>query len=68
MPKQPAPKKRKVRYLTEVPAKVHLRPRSLKIIVEIPWADLERRLHTPVKAAAKRFRRKTRKPPIKPPS
>lgn len=65
MPKKPAPKKPKVKYLAEVPAKVHLRPRSLKIIVEIPWADLERRLHTPVKAAAKRFRRKVRKTPTK---
>jgi hypothetical protein len=66
MPKKPNAKKPKVRYLTEVPARVHLRPRSLKIIVEIPWADLERRLHTPVKAAAKRFRRKARKKRINP--
>jgi hypothetical protein len=61
MPKQAAPKKPRVKHLTEVPAKVHLRPRTLKIIVEIPWDDLERRLRTPVKAAAKRFRRKARK-------
>ena len=64
MPKAPAPKKPKVKYLTEVKAKVHLRPSSVRIIVEIPWEDLGRRLHTPVKAAAKRFRRKVKKAPV----
>jgi len=51
-------KKRPVRHLNEVPAKVHLRAGKLKIIVEIPWADLSRRLHTDLET--KRFRRKRR--------
>ena len=57
--KSKAGKKRPVRHLNEVPAKVHLKAGKLKIIVEIPWADLERRLHTELET--KRFRRKRRK-------
>jgi hypothetical protein len=57
MPKKS--KASKVRHLNEVPARVHLKAGKLKIIVEIPWSDLERRLHTGLET--KRFRRKRRK-------
>lgn len=57
MPKKPAAsKRRRVRHLNEVSAKVHLRSGKLKIIVEIPWADLERRLRTEL--PTNKFRRK----------
>lgn len=36
---------RPVRRLNEIPAKVHLKSGKLRIIVEIPCADLSRRLH-----------------------
>jgi hypothetical protein len=49
-------KKRRVRHLNEVPAKVHLRAGILKVIVEIPWTDLERRLSTTLPTG--KFRRK----------
>ena len=49
-------KKRPVRHLNEVPAKVHLKSGKLRIIVEIPWADLSRRLHAELET--KRFRAK----------
>jgi hypothetical protein len=51
-------KKRPVRHLNETQAKVHLRAGVLKVIVEIPWADLERRLSTPLETG--KFRRKRR--------
>ena len=61
MPKKlPASRKRPVRHLNEVPAKVHLRSGKLRIIVEIPWADLSRRLHAELETT--RFRRKRRLP------
>jgi hypothetical protein len=56
-------KQRRVKHLNEVPAKVHLRSGKLKIIVEIPWDDLERRLKTPLKSKAKRFRKKRKSNP-----
>jgi ribosomal protein L14E/L6E/L27E len=65
MSKLPAPKKPKVRYLIDIPARVHLKTGKIKITVDIPWSKLEGRLHAPVKAAAKRFRRKRRKAPTK---
>ena len=49
-------KKPRVRHLNEVPAKVHLKAGKLKVIVEIPWADIERRTHTELET--KRFRKK----------
>jgi hypothetical protein len=53
-------KQRRVKHLNEVPAKVHLKAGKLEVIVKIPWADLERRLGTNLKAE-KKFRKK-RKP------
>ena len=55
-------KVRRVKHLNEVPAKVHLKAGKLKIIVEIPWAELERRLGTELKAE-KRFRKKRKTRP-----
>ncbi len=52
-----ATKKRRVKHMNEVPAKVHLKAGKLKLIVEIPWADLEKRLGAKL-PAAKRFRKK----------
>jgi len=57
--KSPHKKIRRVRHLNEVPAKVHLKAGKLKIVVEVPWADLERRLR--MKLPTKKFRRKRRK-------
>lgn len=58
MPKKP---KRRVRHLNDVPAKVHLHAGKLRVIVQIPWADLERRLRLEIEAKAKKkFRRKRR--------
>lgn len=51
-------KKRPVAHMNEVPARVHLRSGKLRIIVEIPWADLSRRLHAELET--NRFRRKPR--------
>jgi hypothetical protein len=59
MPTKSPRKIRRVRHLNEVPAKVHLKAGKLKIIVEVPWSDLERRLRT--KLPTKKFRRKRRK-------
>jgi len=50
-------KQRRVKHLNEVPAKVHLKAGKLRVIVEIPWADLERRLGANLKAE-KKFRKK----------
>ena len=51
-----AEKKPRKRHLNETPVKVHLRPGKLRIIVDIPWKDIERRLKTKLKTG--RFRRK----------
>ena len=48
---------RRVKHLNEIPAKVHLKSGRLKVVVEIPWADLERRLGATLKAE-KKFRKK----------
>jgi hypothetical protein len=52
-------KKRPVRHLNETQAKVHLRAGVLKVIVEIPWADIQRRLKS-VSGKPGKFRRKRR--------
>lgn len=49
-------KKRRVRHLNEVPAKVHLRAGGVEVIVKIPWAEFERRLGTTLPTG--KFRRK----------
>jgi len=41
MSKLPAPKKPKVRYLIDIPARVHLKTGKIKITVDIPWSKLE---------------------------
>jgi hypothetical protein len=52
-------KQRRVKHLNEVPAKVHLQAGKLKIIVEVPWTDIERRLGAELKLkAVKKFRKK----------
>lgn len=51
-------KQRRVKHLNEVPAKVHLRAGKLRVIVEIPWDDLERRLKAPLKTGQFRKKRK----------
>jgi len=52
-------KQRRVKHLNEVPAKVHLRAGKLRVIVEIPWDDLERRLKAPLKTNQFRKKRKS---------
>ncbi len=57
MARNAIPKKRRpVHHLNEVHARVHLRFGKLRVIVEIPWEDLSRRLHTALET--NRFRRK----------
>ncbi len=53
-------KQRRVKHLNEVPAKVHLRAGRLKIIVEIPWGDLERRLKAELETRQFRKKRKSK--------
>jgi hypothetical protein len=57
-------KQRRVKHLNEVPAKVHLKAGKLRVIVEIPWADLERRLGAELKAE-KKFRKKRKSRAVK---
>ena len=52
-------KQRRVKHLNEVPARVHLKAGKLRVSVDIPWADLERRLGAELKAE-KKFRKKRR--------
>ena len=49
---------RRVKHMNEVPAKVHLKAGKLKVTVEIPWDDLERRLKTPIQTTHFRKKRK----------
>jgi hypothetical protein len=48
----------KVRHLNKLRAYAHLKPSDLRIIVDIPWTVLERRLGTTLKTNI--FRRKRR--------
>jgi hypothetical protein len=60
MSKKSAPnKKRPVKHLNEIQAKVHLKAAKIKIIVEIPWSALERRFNAALET--NKFRRKRRK-------
>jgi hypothetical protein len=52
-------KKRPVKHLNEIQAKVHLKSAKIKVIVEIPWSALERRFNAELET--KKFRRKRRK-------
>jgi hypothetical protein len=51
-------KVRRVKHLNEVPARVHLKAGKLKIVVEISWDDLQRRLGIPIEGGKFRKKRK----------
>lgn len=53
-------KQRRVKHLNDVPAKVHLRAGKLRVIVEIPWDDLARRLRADLETGVFRKKRKSR--------
>jgi hypothetical protein len=54
-------KQRRVKHLNDVPAKVHLRAGKLRVIVEIPWDGLARRLRADLETGMFRKKRKSRR-------
>jgi hypothetical protein len=55
--------KKKRKYLKGIQAQVHLHPGVITVSVEVPWSDIERRLHikeNTLQDAAKRLFRKGR--------